>query len=141
MDIQHEAQREPWQRALTILVLSAYCLVLTGSVHRQLMIRSEPPGAQVMINDGMVGVTPYAYRFAWYGWYRITLTKPGYEQLDDRPLIKCPFYLWIPFDLVMELLPFPIRDAKVLSYQLRRQTPLPEPTPPVEEPPETGGGT
>jgi len=115
------------------LLLTAHCLLLTGCVRRQLTIRSEPPGAKILINDQEAGVTPYSEDFMWYGWYRITLTKPGYEQLNDRALIKCPWYLWVPVDLVMELLPVTIHDTKVLSYQLQRQTPLPEPTPPPME--------
>ena len=62
------------------------------------------------------------------------LRKAGYEQLDDRVMIRTPFYLWIPFDLMAELVPLTIRDEKTLSYTLRRQVPLPEPAPPAVEP-------
>jgi hypothetical protein len=120
----------------------AMALVSAGCVRRQLTIRSEPAGAEVVVNDKVVGVTPHSYDFMWYGSYRITLRKPGYEQLDERVLLKCPPYLWIPFDLVMEMIPVTIRDRQELSYQLRRQTPLPEPTPPpLEEPPKSEGET
>ena len=108
-------------------------LMLTGCVHRQLTIRSEPPGAAIFMNDKRVGVTPHTYDFVWYGWYRLALEKPGYERLDDRVLIKAPFYLWIPLDFVIEALPVTIRDAKALSYQLVPSTPLYNPTPPVME--------
>jgi hypothetical protein len=91
------------------------------------------------MNDKHLGTTPLSYDFEWYGWYRITLMKDGYERLDDRVRIRAPFYLWIPLDLVMELVPFPIRDDQVLSYELTPRQPLPEPTPPVveEAPPAT----
>ena len=123
-------------RAL-LLVLSL-ALLSVGCVRRQLTIRSEPSGANILMNDKEVGVTPYSYDFQWYGWYRVSLRKAGYEQLDERVLVKCPPYLWIPFDLVMEMIPVTIQDKKELSYQLRRQTPLPEPTPPPAEPTEEG---
>jgi len=123
-------------------LLSAYCLLLTtGCIRRQLTIRSEPDGAEILVNDKHLGVTPYTYDFEWYGWHRITLTKEGYERLDDRALIRAPFYLWIPLDLAMELVPFPIRDTKVLSYQLVLKKPLPEPTAPrLEIPAEASPG-
>lgn len=125
-----------------VVGLALVLLLSAGCVRRSLTIRSNPPGATILVNDKKLGETPYTYDFLWYGWHRISLTKPGYEQLDDRALIKSPFYLWIPFDLMMELLPFPLHDRKELSYTLMPATPLPEPSPPVldvpaETPPES----
>jgi len=125
-------------RAAVGLVLAL--LISAGCVHRQLTIRSNPPGAELLVNDKPLGVTPHSYDFMWYGWHRVTLKKAGYEQLDERALIKSPVWLWIPFDLFAELLPFPIHDRKELSYTMTPLTPLPEPSPPVldvpaEEPP------
>ena len=117
---------------LITLLLIAYCLLPTaGCVRRTLTIRSEPDGAELLVNDTRLGTTPYSYDFVWYGWHRITLRKSGYEQLDDRVFIKAPFYLWIPFDFVMELSPMTVKDAKELSYHLTPQTPLVEPIPPT----------
>ena len=121
------------KRAVTLAVLIGLTLSSVGCVHRQLTIRSEPPGAVIFMNDKRVGVTPHTYDFVWYGSYRMTLEKPGYERLEDRVLIKAPFYLWIPFDFVIEALPVTIRDTKALSYQLVPSTPLYNPTPPVVE--------
>lgn len=88
------------------------------------------------MNDKRLGTTPYAYDFEWYGWHRLTLNKPGYERLDDHVQLLAPTYLWIPLDLVMELLPFPIRDTKILSYTLTVKAQLPEPQRPVLDIPE-----
>jgi len=135
------------KRSLCGLVAGCWLLLFTtGCIRRSLTIRSEPPGAELRVNDKLLGTTPYAYDFMWYGWYRIKLTKPGYEQRDDRVLLRAPFYLWIPFDLVMELLPVPIHDTRALSYTLTPWQRLPEPAPPIlpppveeEGPPATGG--
>ena len=105
-----------------------------GCIRRNLTIRSEPPGATLLVNDKNLGTTPYAYDFMWYGWYRITLTKEGYERLDDHVLLKAPIYCWIPFDLVMELLPVPVRDSRTLTYQLRPKPALTTPVPPATAP-------
>ena len=120
-------------------LLSVVCgLLTTGCVHRSLTIRSEPPGAELMVNDTRLGTTPHSYDFLWYGWYRINLSKEGYEQLEDRTLIKAPASLWIPFDLVMELLPFRIRDERELSYTLIPKRPIVGPSPPAAAPPASG---
>jgi len=114
--------------------------LLTGCVERSLTIRSEPAGAQVWVNDELLGTTPHTYDFRWYGWYRVTLTKSGYAQLDDRRFLKAPLHLWIPVDLMMELLPWTIRDDRELSYSLSPYESLPEPEPP-EPAPGTNGTT
>ncbi len=107
------------------------CLFLTSCIRRNLTIRSEPPGARLIVNDKDLGTTPLSYDFEWYGSYRISLTKDGYERLDDQVRLRAPMYFWIPVDLVVELLPFKIRDTKALSYTLTPKTPLPTPTLPA----------
>jgi hypothetical protein len=105
-----------------MVLLVACCLLLNGCVRRQLTIRSEPPGALAYLNDQLIGPTPATFDFQWYGWHRLTLRKEGYERVDDRQRIHAPFYFWIPLDLVMELMPFPVRDTREWSYAM---TPLP----------------
>ena len=119
------------------LVLSAYCLVLsstTGCVYRSLTIKTAPPGANVYVNDALVGQSPVTYDFVWYGWYRLTLRKDGFERLDDRRLLRAPVHLWIPLDLVMELLPLPIHDRRAWSYTLAPAPVMPTPQAPPLEP-------
>jgi hypothetical protein len=108
-----------------------YGLLLTGCVERSLTIRTEPPGALVAVNDTSRGLSPLTYDFEWYGWHRVTILKEGYERLEDRRLLQSPPHLWIPFDLVMELLPFRTRDERVWSYTLTplRVPPTPQPPP------------
>ena len=115
------------------LVLTAYCLVLpllSGCIRRSLTIRTDPPGALVYVNDMLKGRSPVTYDFAWYGWHRITIRKDGFRRLDDRKLLRCPIYFWIPFDLAMELLPLPLRDARTWSYTLTPSETLHVPVPP-----------
>ena len=112
------------------LLCAVCCVLTTGCIRQRLIIRSEPPGAALILNDQRVGTTPYSQPFLWYGWYRLTLEKPGYERMDDRVLFRAPIYFWIPLDFVVELLPFPIRDTKELTYHLMPKAALPEPVPP-----------
>lgn len=111
------------------LIGSVACLVLlSGCVTRSLTIKTNPPGAMVYVNDQLKGTTPVTYDFVWYGWHRVMIRKEGFQRLDDRKRLRAPVYLWIPVDLVMELLPFRIRDERTWEYVLAPQTdktPLP----------------
>ena len=110
------------------------CLLLaTGCLHRELTIRSEPPGASILLNDADAGTTPRSFDFMWYGTYRVILTKDGYETLYDHPTLNAPWYVWIPFDLVMEVWPWPVRDIRELSYQLVPKPEIPGPSAPTYE--------
>jgi len=118
------------RRCAWLLVAGYGLLILSGCVRRSLTIRTEPPGALVYVNDQLKGKSPVTYDFEWYGWHRFSIRKDGYERLDDNRLLRCPPYLWIPFDLAMELMPFPVRDQRTWSYTLTLALELPTPVPP-----------
>ena len=122
------------QGRIAPLAVVMTAMLMAGCVRRSLTIRTDPPGASVFVNDISRGVTPVTYDFAWYGWHRVILQKSGYERLDDRRMIRAPIYLWIPIDLAMEILPFPVRDRRTWNYTL---TPLEEP--PAPQPPNQEG--
>ena len=128
-------QRAACSRAFRVcsVWLAACSVLLSGCIHRKLTIITTPPGASVYVNDKLKGVTPLSYDFTWYGWHRITVRKDGYDRLEDRKLLRAPVYLWIPFDLVMEGLPFPIRDERTWTYTLTPQGEPVAPEAPSEE--------
>ena len=99
-----------------------------GCVHRSLTIRTDPPGALVYLNDELKGEAPVTFDFMWYGTHRVILKKDGFERIEESKRIRTPLYLWIPMDLVMELLPVPIRDDYTWAYEL---TPTAIPPAPV----------
>lgn len=90
------------------------------------MIRSNPPGALVYIDDYEVGTTPCATHFIYYGQRRIRLVKDGYETLTRLESIPPPWYQVPPLDFVTEnLVPGEIRDVRELSYNLVPQVVVP----------------
>jgi hypothetical protein len=111
-----------------LFLVACHLLLASGCVRRSLTIRSEPEGARVLVNNFNAGTTPLKFDFTWYGNYNFLLSKDGYENLHAREKIKAPVYLWIPFDLIMEILPFPIRDDRQLVYTL---DPRPQPQEPA----------
>ena len=113
---------------LRITVTTITGLLMSGCVTRSLTIKTNPADAMVYVNDQLKGKTPVTYDFTWYGWHRVMIRKEGYKRVDDRKMLRAPSYLWIPADLVMELLPFRIHDNRVWEYTLlpqADQVPLP----------------
>jgi len=96
-------------------------IVLSGCVKRNLSIISDPPGANVYFNDREIGTTPLDYDFMHYATHKITLKKEGYRPVDEHIKIRCPFYLWMPFDLIFELIPYTFWDRRELIYSLTPQ--------------------
>ncbi len=98
----------------------------TGCVQRRMMIRSNPPGALVYVDDYEIGVTPISSNFTYYGQRKIRLVKDGYETLTVMQSIPAPWYQIPPLDFVSEnLVPGEIRDRQTFSYQLTPQRVVP----------------
>jgi hypothetical protein len=96
------------------------CIFMTaGCVQRKLTVKSDPPGAQVYFDDKYIGETPVDFDFEWYWQHKVELKKEGYETVSNFEEIKAPVYMWIPFDLAVELLPFTVRDERELTYTLK----------------------
>lgn len=119
--------RRPW----CLLLLSLLTLGQTGCVVRQMTIRSEPPGAMVVVNRREIGITPVVVPselFIYYGDYEIYLLKDGYEPLLVKQPVPSPWYEWFPFDFVSEnLIPWRINDRHEYTFQLMpKRNPAPE---------------
>lgn len=103
---------------------AAIALLLTasqaGCVERRLMVRTNPPGALLYVDDYEVGITPCATSFIYYGTRKIRLVKDGYETLVVEQPIPAPWYEYFPADFVSEnLVPGYIHDRRVVTYDLR----------------------
>lgn len=85
---------------LVLLPLAA----VSGCVERTMKIRSDPPGAVVVVNDEEVGVTPAQVSFLWYGDYEIILRRAGYQTLRTHHRVHPPWYQLPPFDFFAEVL-------------------------------------
>jgi hypothetical protein len=95
-------------------------------MHRRLTIRSNPPGALVYIDGYEIGTTPVSTGYIYYGTRRIRLVKDGYATLDIKQWIPPPWYEIFPLEFVVEnLVPFEVRDHRVLEFQLVPQMIVP----------------
>lgn len=89
------------------LILASGLLVLlsTGCVKRKLTVTSEPSGALVTLNGQEAGRTPFTTDFRWYGFYDVEVRREGSKTLITRERIIAPWWQWVPFDLLAEIVP------------------------------------
>lgn len=98
----------------------------SGCVQRRFTVRTNPPGAQVYVDDEYVGVTPVSFDYTYYGTRQIRLIRDGYETLTVRQAMPTPWYEYFPLDFVSEnLVPYEIRDERSVEYQLQPQRIVP----------------
>ena len=98
----------------------------TGCVQRRMMIRTDPPGALVYVDDYEIGTTPIACNFTYYGTRKIRLVKDGFETVTVEQPIRAPWYQIPPLDFVSDnFVPGEIRDNRLLSYRMTPQRQIP----------------
>jgi hypothetical protein len=101
-------------------------VALSGCVERKLIIRSDPPGAEVFLNHdaALLATTPAETSFTDYGVYAVRLVKADYEELNARAEVDAPWWSYPPIDLFVEVLwPFTVPDHHEFTWEL---TPLSE---------------
>ncbi len=100
-------------------VLAAACAAVACAPRRTLVIRSDPPGALVRLDDRTLGRTPLRHPFDSYGIRQVTLYLTGYRTHTERIELDPPWYARFPLDLVSEvLLPFGWKDTRRLEVRL-----------------------
>jgi hypothetical protein len=97
-----------------------------GCVRRRLLVRSNPPGAMVYVDNQPIGTTPCATSFVYYGTREIRLVKPGFETLTVKQPIPAPWYEIPPLDFASEnLVPREVQDYRTVTYNLTQQVVVP----------------
>ncbi|MCB9898103.1 MAG: PEGA domain-containing protein [Planctomycetes bacterium] len=90
-----------------------------GCVTRTLFVRSDPPGARVLLDGKAVGTTPYTEVFQSYGVRRLELRLEGHRRLVAELDIVRPWWQYLPFALITDVLwPFPIHDERTFEFAL-----------------------
>ena len=79
-------------RAAAALLLLAGLSLFSGCVERRYTIRSDPPGATVIVNGEEIGPSPASKSFVYYGDREITLMLDGYETKTVIQPIKAPWW-------------------------------------------------
>lgn len=93
---------------------------LTGCVERRYTIRSNPPGAQVIVNGEEIGPTPVSRSFTYHGNREITLMHDGFATKTLVQLIEAPWWDNHFTEFFTEnLIPFTFRDEHEFNYEMK----------------------
>jgi PEGA domain-containing protein len=118
--------RKHWL-ALTVALL--VMPALAGCVERRYTIRTDPPGAQVIVNGEEIGPSPVSRSFTFYGDRDITLINEGYQTQRLIQPIKPPWWDNLLTEFFTEnLIPITFRDERDYAYKLAPAT-----NPPINE--------
>ncbi|MEM6363526.1 MAG: PEGA domain-containing protein [Planctomycetota bacterium] len=89
-------------------------------------VRTSPPGATVSVDNQLIGTSPAASSFVYYGTREFRIEKDGFRTEVIRRKIKPPWYQWPGLDFVSETLwPGELRDERIIDVQLVPQTVAP----------------
>jgi len=95
-------------------------------MHRRMTVRSDPPGALVLLEGEEIGYTPVSKDFTYYGTREITLVKDGFETLTIMQKMQTPWYQMVPLDFFSDnLLPFKLTNRHDFTYNLQPQVVVP----------------
>jgi hypothetical protein len=101
------------------LLVFASCAINVGCVQRRLIVRSQPEGALVTIDNHTLGHTPVKVPFVYYGTRQIQLEKEGYQTIKVKERIRPPWYEKFPLSFFSNNLAFrEIRDERMLDFTL-----------------------
>ena len=115
------------RRSQFALVATAICILTGGCVERKVLIRSNPPGALVYVDEHEVGITPVAISPIYYGTRTIRLVKDGCETKTVKEPMPPPWYEIPPLDFFSEnVVPGTLNDTRTLDFQLQPQGVVPK---------------
>jgi hypothetical protein len=115
-------------RALRILAAAAVLPFGAGCVERTMLIRTEPPGAEVLVDARRVGRTPVEVPFTYGGTHEILVYREGELLPDGTKRYFRPQVVYLDtesaafdgplLDLFVDLAPAPFHDRHELEIQL-----------------------
>ncbi|MFI5461522.1 MAG: PEGA domain-containing protein [Isosphaerales bacterium] len=101
-----------------VLLLAGIGLI-SGCVERRYTIRSDPPGATVIVNGEEIGPAPASKSFVYYGDREITLMLDGYATKTVIQPINAPWWDNLLTEFFTEnVIPVSLRDERQFKYQL-----------------------
>ncbi len=107
-------------KTVGLTVLIAVTLFNTGCVQRRLMVRSQPEGAFLTIDNQPIGYTPVSVPFTYYGTREVQLEKDGYKTIKVQERVKPPWYEYFPINFFAEnFSPREIRDTRLLDFTMQ----------------------
>jgi PEGA domain len=106
-------------RVQALILLAAGVGALSGCVERRYTIRTDPPGATVIVNGEEIGPSPASKSFVFYGDRKITLIRDGYQTKTVIQPISAPWWDNLLTEFFTEnVIPLSLRDEREFKYQM-----------------------
>jgi hypothetical protein len=107
------------RRRLAVFLLLPGIGLYTGCVVRRYTVRTDPPGALVIVNDEALGPSPASRSFEYYGDRSVTLVLDGYERQTIIQPVNAPWWDNYATEFFTEnLIPWVFRDEREFTYKL-----------------------
>ena len=91
----------------------------SGCVRRRMTVRTNPPGATVSVDNQVIGTSPAASSFVYYGTREFRIERDGYRTETIRRRFNPPWYQFPGLDFITETLwPGEIRDERIIDVDL-----------------------
>ena len=113
------------RRVQMLFLLSAMVGAFSGCVERRYTIRTDPPGATVVVNGEEIGPSPASKSFTFYGDRKITLILDGFQSKTLIQPINAPWWdNYLTEFFAENLVPVSLRDEREFKYVMEpAQTP------------------
>lgn len=107
-----------------LLITSAIgVLCVSGCVQRRLIVKTQPEGAFVSIDNIPVGYSPVSVPHTYYGTREFKVEKDGYKTVNVQERIRPKWYSTFPISFITEnFWPREIRDQRIFDFQLQPKT-------------------
>lgn len=123
---RRRARKPGRAKRAAVALIAVLAVSQAGCVERRYTIRSDPPGALVVVNNEEIGRAPVSKSFVFYGARDITLMMDGYQTKKLVQPIDAPWYDNLLTEAVTEnFLPVTIRDEREYTYKLDPVTQTP----------------
>ncbi len=104
------------------------CLALgAGCVERRYTVRTDPPGALVIVNGEEIGPSPASRSFYFYGDREVTLIRDGYKTETIIQPINAPWFdNYLTEFFTENVIPMQLRDDREFKYTMKPYVSSPE---------------
>jgi hypothetical protein len=120
-------KRHTGGRRIAALFCLACVSLFSGCVERRYTVRTDPPGATIVVNGEEIGPSPASRSFYFYGKREITMIKNGYETKTVIQPVNAPWWdNYLTEFFTENLVPFSLRDERQFAYKLTPAVSPPE---------------
>lgn len=107
-------------RKFIIILILIYALLMMGCIRTRIVINSDPPRSKVSFDDVYRGKTPIEIPLLFFWYHKIKVEQEGYKTIEKIERFYAPPWFYVPLDLIMEIMPFPIYKTYNKFYMLEK---------------------